>query len=935
MSNRFLTFSLTSLIFLIALIAVPVMAQDEIDRVVDFGTSGTFGPDGTTALTIANSDELTSATYILPGGYLIITKEDPSTIANVFLPASVNAAVDEATATGAIDKVQIVQWANMPNLEDLFYRGGTLLLKRTKYADAATQTNKIDHDGDDDLLDENGRTLDTSTTTPVIDDGKKDEKDGAVVAPADADAATATRDIGIRDLIITEIMWAKDLNLAGADGEFDHQWIEIHNPLGTTVSLEDVVLHASNTDPAIDAGDGFIKLDRVSNNAGLAWDIMGLGQNGSTATGDGAIDFVSMYRSKRDGDGENRGHWMASSETYLRIHKGTPGAKERTRRTTVTPTDVKNSPFIINEVSTGGDWIELKNVSDTEQSLKNYQLSQVTKPDTDKRLVSFHDKDYKVGAGKVILIVSGPRADGDIPSGSMLAGGINVATPAADRVKVGATAIYWVPGKFNIEAGESLLILRNNHEDKHLKTAAHVVDITGGKSLQNAAKTSLVWPIVRAGAPHDKVIDGAKVFDDAKVYKRDKAGGFDEASWSKAGFTGIGYKRKASMDDAHGGTPGYDNGAAKVYDKKSTDTAYMMPPVTISEIMYHSARNAPQWIELYNSSMTEGVQLEDWQLKLENMDDVPMRRTVTVKLANKIIPPNQTVLIVAFHSSRTSSSDGFPDDREIDLWTDGLKEPDKLEIETGTSRTMFYFLSSEAFKITLMDKAGVEVDTAGNYVAGADPAWELPASEGNIRASIIRRYNTGTATGPSEGRGMGKGMAQDGTLPVWSGEGSLEAVTGMKGMDGDAGWTVAIAQDSYYGSKDDLGSPGYRAGGPLPVSLSKFRPERLESGEIVIRWITESELNNAGFNILRSKTRSGEFVKVNTSLIAGQGTTSERTTYEWKDTSAKPNVVYYYQIQDVSLDGKVTTLRQTRLKGDVSPAGKLTVTWGELKTLRE
>ena len=116
---------------------------------------------------------------------------------------------------------------------------------------------------------------------------------------------------------------------------------------------------------------------------------------------------------------------------------------------------------------------------------------------------------------------------------------------------------------------------------------------------------------------------------------------------------------------------------------------------------------------------------------------------------------------------------------------------------------------------------------------------------------------------------------------------------------------------------------------PLPVSLSKFRPERLkETGEVVIRWITESELNNAGFNILRSETRTGEYTKLNTQLIAGQGTTSERTTYEWKDTSAKPNVAYYYQIQDVSIDGKVTPLRVNRLKGHVNAAGKLTTTLG-------
>ena len=141
-------------------------------------------------------------------------------------------------------------------------------------------------------------------------------------------------------------------------------------------------------------------------------------------------------------------------------------------------------------------------------------------------------------------------------------------------------------------------------------------------------------------------------------------------------------------------------------------------------------------------------------------------------------------------------------------------------------------------------------------------------------------------------------------------------------------------ESTYYGNRDDLGTPGYQAGSALPVSLSKFRPERLESGEIVIRWITESELNNAGFNILRSEKRDGQFTKINTSLIAGQGTTSERTTYSLVDTSAKPNVVYYYQIQDVSLDGEVQTLRQSRLKGDVSPAGKLTTIWGEIKALQ-
>ena len=51
-----------------------------------------------------------------------------------------------------------------------------------------------------------------------------------------------------------------------------------------------------------------------------------------------------------------------------------------------------------------------------------------------------------------------------------------------------------------------------------------------------------------------------------------------------------------------------------------------------------------------------------------------------------------------------------------------------------------------------------------------------------------------------------------------------------------------------------------------------------------------------------------------------------------RDTTAQPNVVYYYQIEDVSLDGNRQTLtRGIRLKGYVGAAGKATVLWGELK----
>ena len=100
----------------------------------------------------------------------------------------------------------------------------------------------------------------------------------------------------------------------------------------------------------------------------------------------------------------------------------------------------------------------------------------------------------------------------------------------------------------------------------------------------------------------------------------------------------------------------------------------------------------------------------------------------------------------------------------------------------------------------------------------------------------------------------------------------------------------------------------------------------------VVKWTTESELDNAGFYILQSQTKKGKFKVINPTMIQGAGTTSERHTYTWTDTTAKPNVVYYYRIEDISHAGVRKQLATVRLRGLVSASGKLTTMWGDLKT---
>ena len=73
------------------------------------------------------------------------------------------------------------------------------------------------------------------------------------------------------------------------------------------------------------------------------------------------------------------------------------------------------------------------------------------------------------------------------------------------------------------------------------------------------------------------------------------------------------------------------------------------------------------------------------------------------------------------------------------------------------------------------------------------------------------------------------------------------------------------------------------------------------------------------------------FVVINPTLIAGAGTSGEKHSYSFIDTTAAPDVGYYYRIEDVSFEGVRRTLATVRVKGQMSAAGKLTTTWSQLK----
>jgi len=329
--------------------------------------------------------------------------------------------------------------------------------------------------------------------------------------------------------------------------------------------------------------------------------------------------------------------------------------------------------------------------------------------------------------------------------------------------------------------------------------------------------------------------------------------------------------------------------------------------IVITEIMVDTGNGRlPQWIELNNVSGKE-VSLAGWSLEIENdaADTDAVSSRVEIDLMG--------TLGVSAHAGNTGKGNSLLLVSRVGRSSANL-EGNKNIIDVSSvvgERGHYKLISDMAFMVTLVppQKTGVFTpgDMAGNL--DANPAWELPMDEAG-RSSLIRHE-------------MAAGMATMGTAANgWV----LASDTTL--TDGPATW---------YGSDEDAGTPGYDSGGPLPVELSHFRPARDKAtGQVVITWATQSELNNAGFFIKRAQQKDGEFKVINATMIAGAGTTSEKQFYTFTDTTAQPNVVYYYQIEDVSLDGQRQTLtRGIRLKGHIGAAGKLTSTWGEIKASNE
>jgi len=113
--------------------------------------------------------------------------------------------------------------------------------------------------------------------------------------------------------------------------------------------------------------------------------------------------------------------------------------------------------------------------------------------------------------------------------------------------------------------------------------------------------------------------------------------------------------------------------------------------------------------------------------------------------------------------------------------------------------------------------------------------------------------------------------------------------------DGESNVLTGVLDDNMY---QQIGDNNFS----LPVELSDFSVSEA-NGFAVLKWSTETETINLGFNVYRSQSDLNQFEKINKGLVPGSGTSTIKHTYTFEDKNVEYGKKYDYKIENIDSDG--------------------------------
>ena len=110
---------------------------------------------------------------------------------------------------------------------------------------------------------------------------------------------------------------------------------------------------------------------------------------------------------------------------------------------------------------------------------------------------------------------------------------------------------------------------------------------------------------------------------------------------------------------------------------------------------------------------------------------------------------------------------------------------------------------------------------------------------------------------------------------------------------------------NYIPARGLTGFSNFGAGGGassgLPVELVSLKADPIDNKFIRVSWTTATEINNAGFEVLRSEDGINF---TNIGWVDGAGNSSTILNYNLDDNDVVANKVYYYRLRQVDYDGQ-------------------------------
>jgi Secretion system C-terminal sorting domain len=119
-------------------------------------------------------------------------------------------------------------------------------------------------------------------------------------------------------------------------------------------------------------------------------------------------------------------------------------------------------------------------------------------------------------------------------------------------------------------------------------------------------------------------------------------------------------------------------------------------------------------------------------------------------------------------------------------------------------------------------------------------------------------------------------------------------------IDNGIGGAVVVWEDTRLNGLDsDLYTMGLRKDGLIPVELSLFTARMIDS-QVLLRWVTESELNSFGFYVQRSDDKHSW---IDLSFIASPGNSSSAKEYRYVDNLHNQHGEWFYRLKQIDHDG--------------------------------